>query len=235
MPHTPENTFPVLIPARGGSKGVPGKNVRPLAGKPLLAHSIEQAKAASMAGDVYVSTDAPEIAEVADRAGARVIARPPELSTDTATSEAALAHGLDTIQAESGRTPEFLIFLQCTSPIRTPQDIDAAVLACLEQKLDSLLSVAPSHRFLWTGQGKEGPGPINFDFKNRLRRQELPPQYVENGSIYVFRPDILRTGNNRLGGRIGLHVMAEESSYEIDSLLDFQIVEFIMQHKGYLL
>lgn len=211
-----------IIPARGGSKGVPRKNVRSLAGKPLIAHTILDAREASLVSSVYVSTDDPEIAQVSQAYGAQVIHRPPELANDTASSESALLHALETIELSL----DLIVFLQCTSPIRTGADIDRAILQLQAQNADSLLSVSPSHRFLWE-EAQETAKSINYDYRNRPRRQDMKPQYVENGSIYVFKPWVLQE-ENRLGGKIALFPMSESAAWEIDSLIDFEIVELLL-------
>lgn len=221
----------VIIPARGGSKGVPGKNLRPLAGRPLIVHSITQALAAEAVDAVYVSTDDEGIAEVSSTAGAQVIHRPAEISSDTSPSEAALQHALETITA-AGTEPRLVVFLQATSPLRASADIDAAIRKLEAAAADSLLSVSPSHRFLWRLNDSSAES-INYDYRHRPRRQEMIPQYVENGSIYVFRPDILRRYGNRLGGRIALYQMPEQAALEIDSELDFQLVEILMKQGDY--
>lgn len=217
-----------LIPARGGSKGLPGKNIRPLAGLPLVAHSIRQALAARHVDRVCVSTDDDAIAAVAIAHGAEVIQRPAAISGDTASSESALLHALDWLQERQQRQPDLLCFLQCTSPVREPHDIDAAIERLRAEGADSLLSVSPSHRFLWR-RGAAGEGEsINYDWRARPRRQDMAPQFVENGSIYLFTPAQLRATGNRLGGRIALHEMGEHAALEIDSALDFQLVEAVM-------
>lgn len=218
-----------IILARGGSKGLPGKNIRPLLGIPLLAHSIRQARQARLINQVYVSTDSPEIAAVAREYGAQVIDRPTNLSGDKATSESGLVHAIEHLRDEQGGQPDLVCFLQCTSPIRAQGDIDHAVEQWHREGCDSLLSVSPSHRFLWQ-RGPAGAESINYDWENRPRRQDMKPQFVENGSIYLFRPDDLLASSNRLSGRIGLFEMDELAAFEIDSLLDFQLVELIVAH-----
>lgn len=223
------NSTIAIIPARGGSKGVPGKNVRLLSGKPLIAHSILAAQEAQPIEQVYVTTDDPEIAQVSKDYGATVIHRPAELANDTASSESALIHALQCIEQE-GSQPELIVFLQCTSPIRTASDIELAIQHFHADNADSLLSVSPNHRFLW--QVTNGVATsINYDYHHRQRRQDINPQYVENGSIYIFKPWILKDLNNRLGGRVSLFRMGEEAALEIDSLLDFQIAEFLLNCK----
>lgn len=216
-----------IIPARGGSKGVPRKNVRLLADKPLIAHSILDAKKSKYTDNVYVSTDNLEIAQVAKQYGAEIIIRPNELAGDTSSSEEALIHAISEIE-KSGISPDLIVFLQCTSPIRTGIDIDKAIAKLKAENADSLLSVSPSHRFLWEevdGVAKS----INYDYRKRPRRQDMQPQYVENGSIYIFKPWILKKFKNRLGGKISFHIMSEASSWEIDSALDFEIAESLMK------
>lgn len=214
-----------LILARGGSKGLPGKNIRPLRGVPLLAHSVRQAVEARHVARVCVSTDDAAIAAVARTHGAEVIDRPAALSGDTASSESALLHALDMLRDTQGWQPDLVCFLQCTSPVRAAGDIDGAIERWASEGADSLLSVSPSHRFLWE-RGPDGQScAINYNWRARPRRQDMAPQYVENGSIYLFRPDDFRAGGNRLHGRIALYEMGELAALEIDSLLDFQLVD----------
>lgn len=215
-----------IIPARGGSKGVPQKNIRPIAEKPLIAHSILDAIESKFTDRVYVSTDSLEIAEVSHKYGAEVIDRPDQLANDTASSESALVHALSEIE-KKGVVPNLIIFLQCTSPIRSGTDIDNAIAKLKAENGDSLLSVSPSHRFLW--EEVEGIGKsINYNWRDRPRRQDMQPQYLENGSIYIFKPWVLKELNNRLGGKIILFPMNEAASWEIDSILDFEVAEFLL-------
>jgi CMP-N,N'-diacetyllegionaminic acid synthase len=215
-----------IIPARGGSKGIPGKNLRPLAGKPLIAHSIIDAQEAQLVDQIYVSTDDREIASVSRSYGAEVIQRPIELATDTASSESALIHAIAEIE-KTGVNPEVIVFLQCTSPLRTGADIDRAIEQFRQENADSLLSVSPTHRFLWHHVNGVAES-INYDYRHRKRRQDMNPQYMENGSIYIFKPWVLKELNNRLGGKISLFVMGEEQSHEIDSLHDFEYIESLL-------
>lgn len=216
-----------IIPARGGSKGIPRKNVRLVGGVPLIAHSVRQAVESSRVDEVYVSTDDPEIRQVAEEYGARAISRPIDIAGDTASSESALIHAL--AEVEKAGPVGLVVFLQCTSPIRDRGDIDAAIGTLEAEGADSLLSVAPSHRFLWK-QGAEGPVALNYDPAKRPRRQDLDPQFVENGSIYVFKPWVLKQLGNRLGGRTALHVMSSRSAFEIDDELDMAVIDFLLRN-----
>ncbi|ACK64392.1 N-acylneuraminate cytidylyltransferase [Rippkaea orientalis PCC 8801] len=220
-----------IIPARGGSKGVPRKNVRLLAGQPLIAYSILDCLEAQLVDEVYVSTDDPEIASISQGYGAKIIHRPLELAGDTASSESALFHGLKELETE-GITPELIVFLQCTSPIRTGAEIDQAIEKLQAKDADSLLSVSPSHRFLW--QEVDGLAQsINYDYRQRPRRQDMQPQYLENGSIYIFKPWVIKALGNRLGGKIVLFEMGEAAAWEIDSLTDFTIIESLLNNASF--
>lgn len=204
-----------IIPARGGSKRIPRKNLLPFAGKPLVIHSVEDALGARLVHRTIVSTDDAEIAAVSREAGAEVIDRPAELAGDTATSESALVHVLDVIRQRGEREPDLVVFLQCTSPQREPADIDAAIALLENTGADSLLSATRCRRYLW--HMKDGNAvPFNYDYRKRWREQDFPEQFMENGSIYVFRPSVLRDGNNRLGGKIVIYEMNEESKLQID-------------------
>jgi len=218
-----------IIPARGGSRGVPRKNVRPLAGRPLLAHTIDHALAAHRVTRVVVSTDDAEIGAIATQGGAEVIWRPAEISGDTATTESALLHALDALQTAEGYAPDLVVLLQCTSPLRLPGDIDRAVETLLENRADSLLSLVPFGRFLWQVGADGRPQPYNYDYRRRPRRQEhTSGLYVENGSIYIMRPWVLREENNCLGGRIAHYVMHPLTIVEIDAPEDFALAEAIL-------
>ncbi|AKZ61477.1 acylneuraminate cytidylyltransferase [Herbaspirillum hiltneri N3] len=219
-----------IIPARGGSKGIPGKNIHPLAGKPLIVHTIEQALRSSRVTSTVVTTDDERIAATSRDAGAAVIVRPAVISGDTATSESALIHAVEIMQTQNGSLPDLLVFLQCTSPLRHPDDIDRAIETLLSSGADSLLSVSPSHRFLWTETEGEARS-INYDFHHRPRRQDMQPQYAENGSIYVFRPQALLATSNRLSGKIALYKMDEDAAVDIDTPLDLKLAEILLQER----
>ncbi|MBI1920073.1 MAG: acylneuraminate cytidylyltransferase [Geobacter sp.] len=217
------NGLLAIIPARGGSKGIPGKNIRMVAGLPLIAHSIRAALEAKSVSKTIVSTDDLEIADVSRSFGAEVIMRPEELALDATPTEPVLRHVLETIAQEPGFVPEHVVLLQPTSPLRTADDIDAAYELFLSEGRDSLLSVCPYHGFIWSEGGKTAR-PLNYDYRNRPRRQDMS-QFLENGSIYIFGRDRFIAENNRLCGTISLYVMPEERSPEIDTLFDLELVE----------
>ena len=214
-----------IIPARGGSKSIPKKNVMDFCGKPLIAWSIKQALNCDLINGVYVSTDDPEIAEVSKKYGAEVVERPTELAMDTSSSEQALLHAVKHIEENSGKKIDIVIFLQATSPLREPSDVDNALQKLIDEDADSLFSAAVLDDFLIWGivNGAGALTSINYDYRNRGLRQSREKQYVENGSIYIFKPEVLRKENNRLGGKITPYEMEFWKTYEIDTYEDIEI------------
>jgi N-acylneuraminate cytidylyltransferase len=219
-----------IIPARGGSKGIPRKNIRFLAGKPLIAYSIGAALKSKYIDRVVVSTEDEEIAEISKRYGAKVIERPEELATDTAPTEPVLEHVVKWLKEYEGYKTEIIVLLQPTSPLRNSKYIDEALDIFLSSDYDSLLSVCPSHVFIWK-MSENSAYPINYDFKNRPRRQDKEPNYKENGAIYVTEYKNLMKNHNILGGEIGLYIMLEEYSIEIDTEFDFWLCEQIINRQ----
>jgi len=217
-----------VILARGGSKGIPRKNIIDFAGKPLLAHSIEQAKASEYGNKVYVSSDDEEILTVAKDYGANLILRPEILAQDISSSETALLHAIHEID-----DIDTVVFLQPTSPLREPKDIDNAIEALVNNSLDSVFSAVEAKDLcLWTCNRAGTPRSLNFNFENRKRRQELSGQLIENGSIYVFKTRTINRYNNRLGGNIGYSLMDNWKVHEIDDMDDLKMCEFIYKFKG---
>jgi YrbI family 3-deoxy-D-manno-octulosonate 8-phosphate phosphatase len=216
-----------IIPARGGSKSIPHKNIYPLAGKPLLAYSIEHARQTPAITRIVVSTDDPQIGAVAQEHGAEVIWRPAEISGDFAASEAALTHVLDSLQEKEGYEPDLIVFLQATSPLRQPDDIQNAIDMLAREQADSLLSVYSMHVFIWREQNGEASS-FSYDYRNRRMRQNAPEDLVENGSIYIFKPWVLRQLNNRLGGKIALYRMKALDSIQIDEPHDMTMIEMLL-------
>jgi N-acylneuraminate cytidylyltransferase len=208
-----------IIPARGGSKGVPRKNVRRVGGVPLIARAVQAAAAAERVDLVVVTTDDPEIAEVAAAAGARIIQRPAELAGDTASSESALLHAVAELEA-SGIDVSTIVFLQATSPFIPSAGIDEAVAAIHERGYDSAFSAFETYGFLW---GRTGHGAahgtaqaINHDAAHRPRRQDREPHYLETGAFYAFDAAGFRAAQHRFFGRIAIIEVPEASAVEID-------------------
>lgn len=217
-----------IIPARGGSKGIPRKNLIPFCGKPLVAWSIIQATATPGIDEVYVTSDSEEILAVAGEYGALSIRRPDNLSGDVATSESAVDHALDQIQG----TVSTVFLLQATSPLRKPTDFGKALQQFNDEKLDSLFSGAVLEDFLiWERDEHNRYQSFNYDYTNRGRRQDRKHQYVENGSFYIFKPSVFIHELNRLGGVIGVYLMDFWQSFEIDSSEDVGYIEYIFEKK----
>ena len=217
-----------IIPARGGSKRIPEKNLALLGGVPLVVHSIKHALQSPSVTEVVVSTDHPRIAEVSVSAGASVVIRPHDLASDEATSESALIHALDVRLGKGNDDPELVVFLQCTSPVRGPNDIEEAISTLKRENADSLFSACLFNRLIWA-LNDSGLYSLNYDFKSRQREQDMAKQFRENGSIYVFKPNVLRQFNNRLGGRIAIHRMDYWGSFQIDEPKDFELIECILE------
>ena len=220
-----------IVPARGGSERVPRKNLRSIGGKPLLVHTLEHARRSEQIDALYVSTDDAEITALARANGAEVIERPAELSGPHASSESALAHALGWLRAR-GIVPELVAFLQCTSPLRAEGDLDRAIACLREAGADSLLSACRNARFLWRRGAGGAPESLNYDHTRRPRTQDFEPQWMENGSIYLFKPWVLERTGNRLGGKIALYEMGAEESVEIDSPEDAELCDRLLRRRA---
>ncbi len=222
-----------LIPARGGSKGIPRKNLAPLAGKPIIAWTIAAALGSTKLGRVMVSTDDAEIAEVARKHGAEVpFLRPPQLAADESGALEVALHALDWIEQNTNDRPEYLLLLQPTSPLRTTGDIDAAIeLACV-RSAEAVLSVceAVPHPFLARRVDEHG---VLTDFipvpEASGRRQDFPPAYYLNGAIYLNRCVSLRTTRSFQPPGALAWRMPLERSLDIDTPLDLRIAEALLQ------
>jgi CMP-N-acetylneuraminic acid synthetase len=216
-----------IIPARGGSKGLPRKNVLVLAGKPLVAWSIEAARAAREVDRVVVSTDDDEIATVARTYGAEVVRRPEAISGDEASSESALLHVLQSLHDSERYRPDLLVFLQCTSPLTAAADIDGTVRALIDQDADTALAVVDFHYFLWRHANGDAEG-INHDKRVRQRRQDREQQFLEAGAVYVMKTEGFLAAKHRFFGRTALYSMPPERRHEIDDIVDFRIAEAML-------
>ena len=213
-----------IIPARGKSKGIPGKNIKLLAGKPLIVHTINHSINSKLINETYVSTDDTNIKNISSENGAKIIDRPKNLAEDTTPVEPVLTHTLHHID----KKPDVVVFLQCTSPLRRDDDIDNAVKNLVDRNYDSVFSATRNKDFFWRCSN-EKLKPINYDYRNRKRRQDMPLEYIENGSIYVFKPDVFEKEGHHICGKIGIYEMPREYSFEIDELFDFWLCEKIME------
>jgi N-acylneuraminate cytidylyltransferase len=219
-----------IIPARGGSKGIPRKNLIDLGGKPVIAHTIEHARSAPSVQRIIVSTDDDEIAGVAAMFGAEVVRRPSEISGDTSRSEAAIVHVLEELSRTERYEPDLVVFLQATSPLRRPEDVQAAIDLLVRENADSLFSACRFHGFLWRREGERWVS-VDFDYERRPRRQERPEEVMENGSIFVFKPWVLQTHNDRMGGKIAAYLMPAINSFELDQPEDVELIRGLMARR----
>ena len=217
-----------LIPARGGSKSIPQKNIRMLNGKPLLHWTLGAACAAELIDAVYVATDDQRIADCVAAFGhpkARAIARSPETATDTASSESVL------LEFARQQEAEHIVMIQATSPLLQSTDLDGGLRHYFSQQADSLLSVVRQKRFLWETDARGQAQPLNYVPARRPRRQEFAGFLVENGAFYVTKRSALLASNCRLSGRMVCYEMAEETYVELDEPVDWEIIASLLQHR----
>lgn len=226
----------VIIPARGGSKGLPGKNVRPLCGKPLVAWSIEQGRGALHVDAVLVSTDSEEIAELARASGAEVpFLRPAELATDTASTYDTIRHALTHYRVRDAREFDYIVLLEPTSPLRADGDIDR-MIASLHAQADSFDSIVS------VGRVTEHPAIMKRIVEGRVqpfydmveaatRRQDNAAAYFPYGVAYIAKTASLLEENTFYTRRCTAYEIQRYQNYEIDDLYDFLCVERVMRHE----
>ena len=213
-------THIAIIPARGGSKGVPGKNLRVIGGLPLVARTVRTAVASGVFTAVVVSSDDPEILAVAEAHGATALPRPAGLAGDTVPTEPVMAHALAAAESD-GRAPfDWVWLLQPTSPFLEAADLHAAQAVIRRGGCDSVVGVTPDHGFLWhqtTGVGASDLIEPDYDPARRPRRQDMAPTYRENGAVYAVRRNVWDATGVRLGGRVAPLVMPAWRSLDVDS------------------
>ncbi|MCX4643582.1 cytidylyltransferase domain-containing protein [Streptomyces sp. NPDC055059] len=219
-----------VIPARGGSKGVPAKNLAPVGGVPLVARTVRECRATRLVTDVVVSTDDAAIAAAAREAGAEVVLRPAAIAGDKSSSEAAVLHALDAHEALQGAAVDVVLLVQCTSPFIVREDIDGVVNAIVEKGADTALTVAPFHGFVWRDADDEPAAPaaverasveggtdtlvapaatsggygVNHDKSFRQMRQDRPQDLLETGAVYAMDASGFREAKHRFFGRTEL-------------------------------
>lgn len=227
-------TVVAIIPARGGSQGVPRKNLMPVGGVPLIVRAVRAARAARTVDLVAVTTDDREIAEAATAAGAIVVRRPASLAGGTASSESALLHAIDALEgrrdgdrapgndgddsdgAGQGIAVSTVVFVQATSPFIDPADIDRGVDLVTAGRFDSVFSAHETYGFLWASTPGGVARAVNHDAAHRPRRQDREPHYIETGAFYIFDAAGFRAAGHRFFGRIGIVHVAGRTAIEID-------------------
>lgn len=215
-----------LVPLRGGSKSIPDKNIRVIAGKPLCAWVLETACASGVFSKVVVSTDSEKIAEVVNNLiiPVEIIQRPLEFATDEASTESVMLHAATVLDFE------VLVTIQATSPLVTPDDFIGALKKFRDGGFDSMLTAVRSKRFFWHDDGT----PLNYQPASRPRRQDFSGTLMENGAFYITKRSILNKYACRLGGKIGIYEMPPESAIELDEPSDWPLVGQILKKQKYL-
>lgn len=197
----------------------------------MIAYSIESALRAETVHRVAVSTDDLTIADISLKYGAEVVRRPVDISGDLASSEAALLHVLEELHRKERYQPDLLVFLQCTSPLTLPADIDGTVQALLDQDADTAFAAAPFHYFIWSRNDDGSMTGINHDAQTRLMRQQRYDQFIESGAVYVMRvPGFLKHGH-RFFGKTVMYELPEERCFEIDEPIDLLIAEQLIERQ----
>ena len=226
-----------IIPARGGSKGLPGKNIKLLGGKPLIAWSIQRALESKYIDEVLVSTDSEEIARIANDHGAKVpFLRPADLATDTATSVDTVIHALDFYRDNLTQAFDYVVLLEPTSPLREHADLDL-MLELIDRQhadIDAVVSVGEVHEHPSIMKRLEGNTMVPFHdaIASTKRRQDNIPAYFPYGVGYIIKESILRQTNSFYPARTGYHLIKRHQCYEIDDIYDFMAVDAVMKYQN---
>ena len=210
-----------VILARGGSKGIPNKNIKDLNGKPLIQYAIDASKLSMVGEETYVSSDSDIILDVARDLGAKTIKRPENISDDLDKSELALIDFANRVESD------IIVFIQPTSPMIRAEDIDTGILMLRDFKsLNSVLSVYEEH---WTPRWGQNREPIDWDINNRPMRQEVENNYVENGAFYISRSRLIKKNKLRYTPPFDYVVMKQEHSFQVDTLDDLSLIDKLLR------
>ncbi len=215
-----------LIPARRGSKRIKNKNLILLNGKPLITISVESALRTKLINKTFVSTNDEKIIKKVNKK-AFIIKRPNNISKDNSTTEQTVSHFINYLKKNKIILPDLIVLLQCTSPFREKKDIHLSIQHLIRNKLDSLFSGCTNKNLFWI-INKKKLQPINYDPKKRLREQKMKDQFIENGSIFVFKTKGFIKNKCRIFGKVGVYIMKRENSFQID---DPQDIDFIKKIK----
>lgn len=225
-----EHVVVCVIPARGGSKGLPGKNIKMLCGKPLIAYTIEQARQSKYIDRVIVSTEDDEIAKIALEYGAEVpFMRPMKLAGDNVATIEVLLHAVNWLENEDQYLFDIFTLLHVTTPLRSTEDIDKSIALMVDKKADNVFSVAEAHRNPYFNMVEEGSDGFVRLVKEGCfaTRQAAPKVYDMNASIYVWWKEILKEKKKIFLDNTKIYVMPKERSIDIDDSLDFRIAEIL--------
>lgn len=222
-----------IIPARGGSKGLPGKNIKPLNGLPMIGYAIREAQKSEYISDIIVSTDSPDIANVAEELGASVpFLRPEELAGDTSSAIDVYIYTIERLNVDFGYNIENFTVLQPTSPLRTTEDIDGTLGTFFDQQAESVISVTEAaHPPVWAKKIDEKGILRNYfpEYASNQNRQEINIAYMPNGAVFVFNYPKLKTEYGYYFEKTYPFIMPAERSVDVDTLLDFEFAEFLMK------
>ena len=217
-----------IIPAREGSQGIKGKNIKKLNGLPLISYSISSAKKSKLIDKVFVSTDGKQISRISKIYGAEVIMRPKKLSNNTIMPDAAVVHAINYISKNLNFNFDYIAFLQPTSPLRNKTELDLAIKQCITKNQDTVFSSTDYKPFLWIKKrGKILPD--NFNPKKRRRRQ-INLNINETGSFYFVKKNSFLKNKDRFGKRVSNYASDFYNFFEIDSIEEFKFIEKILKH-----
>ncbi|MDW7777164.1 MAG: acylneuraminate cytidylyltransferase family protein [Methanosarcinales archaeon] len=224
-----EHKIYAIIPARGGSKGLIDKNIKPLNGKPLICYTIVESLKSKLLCRVFVSTDSPSIAKISKNCGAEIIDRPGEFARDESPTIDAIFHAIDTMKDASDK--DIIILLQPTSPLRNTTDIDTALDIFMKTDCDSVISMSEvKHSPYWYFKYEDDKFKPLFGNKGlKMRRQGLPDVYMPNGAIYITTVKSLYKNNGFYCDKIVPYIMPPERSIDIDEEIDFKLAELLIQ------
>ncbi len=229
MVTTKKKNFVAIIPARGGSQELKGKNIKKLLGHPLIAYTIVAAQKSKYISQVYVSTDDKKIALNAKKYGAKIIDRPKKLATSTALSDLAILHAIKSM--ENKIVFDHVVYLQATCPLREKGDIDKAIELYLKKKADSLFASVELHSHMWKYKN-DLVEPYHSSFKVIGNRSKSKINVVDNGSFYITNKNLFKKFKRRLvGKKISSYRMKKWSIFDIDNKIDFEIVEWLLSSK----
>ncbi|MFA4955706.1 MAG: acylneuraminate cytidylyltransferase family protein [Candidatus Methanoperedens sp.] len=221
-----------IIPARGGSKGLPGKNIKMLLGKPLIAYSIEHARKSKYIDQIIVSTDNTEIADISKIFGADVpFLRPKELASDDSSTIDALLHAMEWMENKERFVFDILVLLHVTTPLRSVEDVDRCIELLVEKNADNVFSVTEAHRNPYFNMVEvHADGSTNLVKKGFFATRQSAPQVFDmNSSIYVWWKDILKDKRSIFLKRSQIYIMPKERSVDIDDSIDFKIAEMLLK------
>jgi len=216
-----------LIPARGGSKGIPGKNIKKFNNKPLIYWTINNCLNNHLIDDVYVSSDSEDILNIAIKYKAKIIKRPKNISGDKASSESAVLHAINNINKKY----DYVVLVEPTNPLKKNEDIDRALKKMKKENLDSLFSATQLIDFMFWKKDNKIYKSFNYNYKKRGIRQGREDNFfLENGNFYIFKPNIIKKYNNRLGGKIGVFLSPIYQYAEIDDISQWNYTEMLHRY-----